>query len=190
MSQRNTAEVHALAAPPARFVALAAGARLPGPCAALLVACFRADGGLLMVQAAAPHEAWDVPHGPLLPTFTSDPGAAAITLVARLCGVEMATRPLPYGYIQWETAAPDPHLTACMLGEVGRVVPLPAQSWAARRAFLHPHDAIHRLPADGWSSLRRACLEAALSAAASARDFWLIQPLDAISRADLEDVLD
>src|SRR6478609_7017816 len=57
------AQAHFRAVAPAHLVALY---HAPVPCTAVVIACFRDDGDLLLVRAAEDGQTWDLPHG-LLP---------------------------------------------------------------------------------------------------------------------------
>jgi hypothetical protein len=158
-----------------------------GRCTALVVVCFRADGGLLLL-AAAPPAPWELPYGPA-PHPGSDLAGRAIPLVQQVSGVRLAAPPLLFGYIDLGPAAAPAGLAACLVGEVGQIGPLPRRSWARRRTFLPPADALAALPTDSWTTVRHACLDTAVAAYTATRDFWLLQPLDALTRADLDDVI-
>src|SRR3954469_18865583 len=87
----------------ARFVPGHARRRPPVLCAALLVACFRADNCLLMLERPAPHDIWDLPHGSMArpDNNLSKLSQLAAQLVYSLSGVRLAQPPIPYGYIDW-----------------------------------------------------------------------------------------
>jgi hypothetical protein len=160
-------------------------------CSALLVACFRADTCLLMLQRPPPHDAWDLPHGaiPQPDTNLSKLTNLAAQLVHALSGVRLAALPVPYGYIDWGPRAAQAGWgwTACLYGEVGEVEPIPAGSWAQKRAFLHPHELLAQSPADAWAILRHRCIAAAFDAFDDSRDFWLIQPVESLNGVPPDD---
>ena len=156
--------------------------RPPVLCAALLVACFRADSCVLMLQRPPPQSAWDLPHAsiPQPDTNLSKLAQFAARTVYDLSGVRLATPPVPYGYIDW-----GPHATqagwgwtACLYGEIGTLDALPPGSWAQQREFFNLPDLLAETPADAWASLRQRCIAAAFDAYDDSRDFWLLQPLD------------
>src|SRR4051812_13571836 len=66
-------------------------------CTALVVVCFRADGCLLLLQAATPSAPWELPYGPA-PRAGGDPAERAIPLVEQVSGVRLAAPPLLFGY--------------------------------------------------------------------------------------------
>ena len=165
-----------------------------GVFAAVLITCFRADGGVLMLRRAGPGRNWDMPHGPI-PSGRGTParlGPLASDVLYELSGVRPAGRPVLYGMIDWGPTATRAGWgwTACLMAEVGSVDPLPPDSWAGSRAFLSPERVLDQLPADSWGMLRRDCLVFALTAFDETRDFWLLQPLDPDALAGTDTLLE
>ena len=160
------------------------------PCSAVVVACFRADGNLLLLQPGGPGAAWDLPHGPL--PRGREPAEYGAQLLATQSGVTVAAPLYLFGILDWggEATAAGWGWTACLFGLVGRVAALPRGSWAARRAFLPLDAAFNRNATDPWQRLRRETLEEAAAVFDSVRDYWLIESLDALALHDLEDVLE
>lgn len=150
-------------------------------CSALLVACFRADSCLLMLQRPPPHDTWDLPHGaiPQPDTSLSKLTQLAAQLVYGLSGVRLAALPVPYGYIDWGPRAAQAGWgwTACLFGEIGAIDPIPASSWAHKRDFFNLPDLQVQDLDDAWTVLRQRCITAAFDAYDDSRDFWLLQPL-------------
>ena len=179
------ARFHSLTPDQARWLAAQ-----PVPCTAVVVTCFREDGNILMLQPAGTAPPWDLPHG-VLPRGADAAGHAG-RLLAYLAGVQVAEPPALFGMIDWGASAVAAGwgLTACFWGPVGRVAPLPSSSWAVRRTFLPLDQALHRAPPDTWRRLRGATLAAAATAFDAKRDFWLLQTLDAMTRSDLDELLD
>lgn len=162
----------------------------PVPCTAVVVTCFREDGNILMLQPAGTAPPWDLPHG-VLPRGADAAGHAG-RLLAHLAGVQVAGPLALFGMIDWGASAVAAGWgrTACFWGPVGRVAPLPPGSWAVRRTFLPLAQALHRAPPDIWRPLRGTTLAEAATVFDATRDFWLLQTLDALTRSDLDEVLD
>lgn len=165
-------QAHFRAIAPAHLAALY---HAPVPCTAVVVACFRDDGDLLLVRPVDGSETWDLPHG-LLPRGV-DPGPYAAELLAALAGVRFAAVPTLFGLIDWGPAAIHAGWgwTACLWGTVGAIGGLPEGSWAGGREFLPPDAALARITADCWGDLRRHAVREAGMVFDSARDYWLMQ---------------
>ncbi len=166
----------------------AALAQATVPCTALVVACFRDDGALLMVRPAAPAAAaWDLPHGKL--PLTANLTDYAEELLAHHTGVWPATLRL-FGLIDWGPAAIQAGWgwTACLWGAVGAIGRLPPGTWGGR-AFLPPGEAQARTVADCWGALRRQTLAAATAQFTAECDYWLVQSAGALQRQQRDDSL-
>jgi hypothetical protein len=165
-------------------------ARSPVPCTAVVIACFREDGNVLLLQPTTPGQAWDLPHGPL--PAGHNPITYSSALLTTLSGIAPAEPLYLFGIIDWGAAARASGWgwTACLFGQVGRMTRLPKSSWACRRAFLPSAEALARTSPDSWQRLRRETLEQAVAVFESLRDFWLVASLDAVSRSDLDDLLE
>ncbi len=163
--------------------------RAPFSCSVMVVACFREDGAILMVQAAGEDAPWDLPHGTLPPG--QEPGPHAGRLLAELCGVTPAETPRPFGVIDWGPAASAAGwgLTACLISHLGTVGPLLKTSWAARRAFFPLPEALLRAPPDPWQAVRRQTLQEANTVFDATRDYWFMQRLDIHTLNDPDDVV-
>ncbi len=148
--------------------------QLAVPCTAVVVACFRDDGALLMVcppgVAAA---AWDLPHGKVPPA--ADPTDYAEELLAQRTGVWPVTL-APFGMVDWGPAAVQAGWgwTMCLWGSVGVIGRLPPGTWGGR-AFVPPTEAPTRTAADCWSVLRRQTVAAAIAQFVGGCDYWLLQ---------------
>lgn len=158
-------------------------------CTVVVVTCFRDDGAILMVQAASEDAPWDLPHGAL--PHGQDLSTAGAHLLIDLCGITAADPPRPFGVIDWGPAASAAGwgLTACLMGHLGMVKPLLKTSWAVRRAFFPLPEALLRAPPDPWQAVRRQTLQEAASVFDAARDYWLMQALEADNLIPLDDVL-
>jgi hypothetical protein len=165
-------------------------ASLPVPCTAVVIACFREDSHILMLQPQGEAAPWDLPHGAL--PHGEEPISYAGRLLCDLAGVTTAQPLSLYGAIDWGATATAGGWgwTACLFGGVAEIGTLPKTSWAARRAFLPLGEAQARSPGDLWVHLRQQTLESAAAAFDTTRDYWLLQTLDAISLNDLNDTLE
>src|SRR4051794_14391883 len=149
---------------------LLAFANVPVPCTAVVIACFREDGNILVLQPQGETAPWDLPHGSL--PRGEEPAAYAGRLLEELAGITTGQPLSLYGVIDWGATATAAGWgwTACLFGSVGQVQPLPKTSWAAHRAFLPLDEAEARAPVDIWEHLRRETLEAAIAAFDANRD--------------------
>ncbi|HMA34013.1 MAG TPA: hypothetical protein VKY74_05975 [Chloroflexia bacterium] len=163
--------------------------KAPVPCTAVVIACFRGDGSLLMLRAAGSDSAWDLPHG-VLPKG-QEPAPYATQLLAELGGVRAAAPLRLFGMIDWGPAAIAAGWgwTACLIGDVGAIQALPGHPWVSGRAFVPLPEALRRAVPDLWYTLKRKTLEEASAVFDADRDFWLLQTLAALSLADRDDVL-
>ncbi|MDQ2809990.1 MAG: hypothetical protein M3Z04_24185 [Chloroflexota bacterium] len=163
--------------------------RLTVPCTAVVVACFRDDGALLMVcpPAAPPATAWDLPHGKVPPA--ADPTDYAEELLAQRTGVWPVTL-TPFGLIDWGPTALQAGWgwTACLGGPVGVIGRLPPGTWGGR-AFVPPVEAPTRTAGDCWGALRRQTIAAAIAQFAGGCDYWLLQSGGALHALATDDSL-
>jgi hypothetical protein len=168
---------------------LAALYAAPVPCTAVTVACFREDGALLTWRRGR-DQPWDLPACALAPG--ADAAQYAAHVLTDLGGIAPAERLQVFGLVDWGPAARAAGWgwTACLFGQVGAVDPLPRPAQVSGRAFLPVARIPPGLPADPWPRLRGALLQAATELFAAARDFWLLQTLDALIMYDLDDVPD
>jgi hypothetical protein len=161
----------------------------PVPCTAVTVACFREDGALLTWRRGR-DQPWDLPACALAPG--ADAAQYAAHVLTDLGGIAPAERLQVFGLDEWGPAARAAGWgwTACLFGQVGAVDPLPRPAQVSGRAFLPVARIPPGLPADPWPRVRGALLQAATELFAAARDFWLLQTLDALIMYDLDDVPD
>jgi hypothetical protein len=113
-------------------------------------------------------------------------------LLADLGGVTPAQLLQVFGLIDWGPTARAAGWgwTACLFGQVGAISPLSRPSEVSSRAFLPAAQIpVAVAPSDPWQRVRGAMLQAATEVFAAARDFWLLQTLDALIMYDLDDVL-
>jgi hypothetical protein len=168
---------------------LAALYAAPVPCTAVTVACFREDGALLTWRRGR-DQPWDLPACALAPG--ADAAQYAAHVLTDLGGSAPAERLQVFGLGDGGPAARAAGWgwTACLFGQVGAVDPLPRPAQVSGRAFLPVARIPPGLPADPWPRVRGALLQAATELFAAARDFWLLQTLDALIMYDLDDVPD
>jgi hypothetical protein len=189
--QTDAAQLPAVAGAQAAFHRLsawhlAALYEAPVPCTAVTVTCFRAERALLTWRRRR-DQVWDVLYYPLPPG--ADAAQYAAHLLADLGGVAPAQLLQVFGLIDWGPAARAAGWgwTACLVGHVGAITPLPLPSEVRGRVFL-PAAEIPATAPDPWQRVRGAMLRAATECFAAAHDFWLLQTWDALIMYDLDDV--
>jgi hypothetical protein len=111
-------------------------------------------------------------------------------LLTDLGGVTPAQLLQVFGLVDWGPAARAAGWgwTACLFGHAGAITPVPLPSAVSGRAFLPAAQIPATVPPDPWQRVRGAMLQAATECSAAARDFWLLQTLDALIMYDLADV--